>query len=104
MSAPILDREHLAQYTAGDAALEAELFGLLNSQIEACVQTLRTAADEQAWVHAAHTLKGASRGVGAMELGEACETAETRFQDPDALEAVEHAAARVQTAMAAVRG
>ena len=104
MSAPVLDREHLEQYTAGDAALEAELFGLLSNQIEACVSALKTASCEDEWRTAVHTLKGASRGVGAMELGEACAQAEGRYQDAEALQAVVTAADRAKNAMAAVRG
>ncbi|WP_440959329.1 Hpt domain-containing protein [Oceanicaulis sp. LC35] len=104
MSAPVLDRDHLEQYTAGDAALEAELFGLLAAQIEACVSALKAASSERDWRIAAHTLKGASRGVGAMELGEACALAEERFGDAEALQAVETAADRASNAMAAVRG
>lgn len=103
MSAPVLDRDHLEQYTAGDAALEAELFGLLSNQIEACVSALKAATSETEWRNAAHTLKGASRGVGAMELGEACALAEGRFKDAEALQAVVTAADRANNAMAAVR-
>ena len=104
MSAPVLDRDHLEQYTAGDAALEAELFGLLSSQIEACLSALKAAQTDTEWNNAAHTLKGASRGVGVMELAEACELAEGRFGDAEALQAVETAAGRASNAMAAVRG
>lgn len=103
-SAPVLDRDHLEQYTAGDAALEVELFGLLSSQIEACVSALKAAVTDDEWRAAAHTLKGASRGVGAMELGEACAFAEERFKDAEALQAVETAADRASNAMMAVRG
>ena len=104
MSAPVLDRDHLEQYTAGDTALEAELFGLLSSQMEACISAMKAATSEAEWCTAAHTLKGASRGVGAMELGEACELAEGRYKDAEAMQAVETAADRASNAMAAVRG
>lgn len=79
-SAPVFDREHLARYTSGDAALEAELFGLLKEQAERCLNAMQTAADGNAWRAAAHTLKGASRGVGAFELAEACQRAEDATQ------------------------
>lgn len=102
----VLDRAHLAMYSGGDAALEAELFGLLEGQIEACVVRMSQAApgDAQAWRDAAHTLKGAARGVGAMQLGEACATAETRPHDRAALEAVMTAAEAARAAMQAARG
>jgi len=72
----IFDRAHLNQYTAGDAALEAELVGLLRDQATRCLGAMEAASDVNAWKAAAHTLKGASRGVGAFELGEACQRAE----------------------------
>lgn len=72
----VFDRDHLARYTAGDAALEAELVDLLREQARRCLAAMEAASDENAWKAAAHTLKGASRGVGAFELGEACQRAE----------------------------
>jgi len=99
MSAPVLDRDHLARYTGGDAALEAELFALLDGQIEACLESLTQADEAGEWARAAHTLKGAARGVGAMRLGEACAAAEARPLDPDALAAVREAAGQARAAM-----
>ena len=72
----VFDRDHLARYTAGDAALEAELVGLLREQAQRCLAAMETASDANAWKAAAHTLKGASRGVGAFELGDVCQRAE----------------------------
>lgn len=106
-SGPILDREHLARYTGGDAGLEAELFGLLDGQIDACVAMLAaalSAADgREGWGRATHTLKGAARGVGAMALGDACADAEARPLDPAALERVRIAADAARRAMDAAR-
>lgn len=104
MTMPVLDHDHLAQYTGGDGALEAELFDLLSGQIEACIARLKAATAETGWKDAAHTLKGAARGVGCMELGEACAAAERRPGDLDAVRAIEDAAARARSAMAAARG
>lgn len=101
MSAVVLDRNHLSLYTGGDSALEAELFGLLSSQIEACLGRLRNAKEAQAWKDAAHTLKGAARAVGAMALGQACEEAEGRPMDDAAFKAIEAEAERAKAAMAA---
>lgn len=82
----LLDRDHLGRYTGGDAALEAELYGLLRGQIHSTLDALgRTGGDEQLWRRLAHTLKGASRGVGAFALGEACAQAEDRPHDAAAL-------------------
>ncbi len=102
MTAPVLDRDHLAQYTGGDAALEAELFALLGTQIEACMAKLRQAQAEAGWAEAAHTLKGAARGVGAMALGEACACAEAHPLSDQALAQIEAEATRARDAMVAV--
>jgi HPt (histidine-containing phosphotransfer) domain-containing protein len=105
-AAKVLDRAHLAQYSGGDAALEGELFALLEAQIEACTGRMARAApgEDQVWRDAAHTLKGSARGVGAMQLGEACEAAESRPHDAGALEAVMSAATAARAAMQDARG
>ena len=103
----IFDRAHLNQYTAGDAALEAELVGLLRDQTARCLAAMEAATDVNAWNAAAHTLKGASRGVGAFELGEACQRAEDATQPawPIAVVEVRRAAdaafAEIETVLAA---
>jgi HPt (histidine-containing phosphotransfer) domain-containing protein len=99
----VLDRDHLARYTAGDAALEAELFSLLEGQIDACAAVLEQTGDEGEWRAAAHTLKGAARGVGAMALGEACAAAEDQPLNPAAALAVRDEAEKARTAMAAAK-
>ena len=83
--APLLDLEHLGQYTAGEPVLEAELFALFSTQVENCVGQMEAAASGDSWMAAAHTLKGASRGVGAMDLADACAHAEQHPLDPDTL-------------------
>lgn len=101
MNPTVLDREHLARFTAGDAALEAELFALLDQQIGACIARLEAARDTQSWREAAHTLKGAARGVGAVALGEACAALETGAPNPALLEPLKRAAALTRAAMRA---
>lgn len=90
--AALLDLDHLSRYTGGDNALEAELFGLFTTQAETCVARLETASEAEEWKAAAHTLKGASRGVGAMMLGEVCAAAETAPLDPQMIGEVRGAA------------
>lgn len=85
---PVFDRAHLARFTGRDPALEAELIGLLDNQIDAQIAAMANAPDADSWKAAAHTLKGAARGIGAMALGEACAQAERRPCDPAAVEAV----------------
>lgn len=74
--APVFDAAHLAQYTGGDKSLERELAGLLRDQAERSLAAMEAAQDTSAWMAAAHTLKGAARGMGAFSLGEACARAE----------------------------
>ena len=100
MTEAVLNRAHLARYTAGDAALEKELFALFETQIETCLAKLETAQDAQTWTEAAHTLKGAARGLGAEALGEACAAAEHQPLNAAALKSVREAA---EAARAAIR-
>ena len=74
---PVFDHAHLKRFTDGDAALEAELAGLLFTQADRCIGIMKSARDADDWSAAVHTLKGAARGVGAIALSEACEQVET---------------------------
>lgn len=70
----VLNSEHLAQYTRGDRALEAELLGLYRSQAGPQLQAVCKAAlekDAAGWKFALHTLKGMSRALGAEAVAEA---------------------------------
>lgn len=75
MSAPI-DLDHLNRYVFGDAALLAEILGIFREQSALLTAQMTPSMDAEAWHLAAHTLKGAARGVGAWALGEAAEHAE----------------------------
>ena len=88
---PVFDHDHLKRFTDGDAALEAELAGLLFAQADRCIEIMKTATDVDNWSAAVHTLKGAARGVGAVALSEACEQVETASQAdwPAAAQSVE---------------
>lgn len=66
---PVLDRERLASFTAGDAALERELVELYVITAQGYVAALRSALDDpRAWSRAAHALKGASANLGATAV------------------------------------
>jgi HPt (histidine-containing phosphotransfer) domain-containing protein len=74
-----VDMVHLARYTGGDAALNAEVFALfvgqateLMSQLESVIRT----GDTKQWRHVTHTVKGAARGIGAFGLADAAASAE----------------------------
>ncbi|HEX2590054.1 MAG TPA: Hpt domain-containing protein [Rhizomicrobium sp.] len=66
--------EHLARYTGGDAALNAEILRLFDSQANDLVARLRSildARDTKSWKEVTHTLKGAARGIGAFPMADA---------------------------------
>ena len=78
MSAPI-DLAHLARYTGGEKAMNAEILKLFDGQITEMVGQLRSvmaARDAKRWKEITHTIKGAARGVGAFSFGEAAAAAE----------------------------
>jgi len=72
-----VDLAHLAAQTFGDPALEREVLGLFLSQAPICLQAWKNAGGAQARKLAAHTLKGAARGIGAWELAEIAGEAES---------------------------
>ena len=74
----ILDRDHLARYTLGDAGLEQEVLKLFIDQVPESLALLRDSRDPDAWLRAAHTIKGSARAVGAWRLADAAERAESR--------------------------
>lgn len=87
--API-DLAHLARYTGGDAQLDSEVLDLFVSQCAGQLRRLEAqlaAPDPKTWREIAHSLKGASSGIGAFALAEAAAKAEVL--DPGA----EHAGA-----------
>jgi len=72
-----LDLSHLRRYTEGDGGLERELTGMFLVSGERYVGELAGAPiAAPAWRHAAHSLKGAARGIGANELADLAERAE----------------------------
>ncbi len=72
----VLDREHLAAMTGGDHALAAEVIDIFYHQAEIWARLLDPRLDSGTWADAAHSLKGASLGIGALKLAAACERAE----------------------------
>ncbi len=79
MSGAAVDLAHLARYTGGDAALNAEILRLFDNQASELVAQLKAileARDAKSWKMAIHTLKGAARGIGAFSLGDAAAAAE----------------------------
>lgn len=82
MDAPApIDWDHLARFTGGDPGIEGEVLDLFCEQIEIWLRALTPDADAETWRSAAHTLKGASKGVGAFAMGAACADAEALPED-----------------------
>ena len=78
MAEPI-DLSHLARYTGGDRALNAEILKLFDNQVSQMVGQLLSvleSRDSRKWREVTHTIKGAARGVGAYAMGEAAAEAE----------------------------
>ncbi len=74
-----IDLSHLARYTGGDRALNAEILKLFDDQVSQMVGQLLgilEQRDGRKWREVTHTIKGAARGVGAFAMGEAAADAE----------------------------
>lgn len=79
MAANAIDLEHLAKYTGGGKDLNGEILRLFDDQIASMVAELSgllASQNSKRWREIAHTIKGAARGVGAFEMGEAAAKAE----------------------------
>ncbi|MEM8771104.1 MAG: Hpt domain-containing protein [Pseudomonadota bacterium] len=72
----VIDLEHLDKYVAGDLSLRDEILTIFSEQAAMLDEKFGRAATDEAWRNTAHSLKGASRGVGAWALGDLCEEAE----------------------------
>lgn len=87
---PVVDMEHLSRYTGGDAALNAEVLRLFDSQVTEMVTRLETilaARDAKSWKQVTHTLKGAARGIGAFDFADAAAALEPLDLDADSANA-----------------
>jgi HPt (histidine-containing phosphotransfer) domain-containing protein len=86
-----VDLEHLARYTGGDAALNAEilqLFARQSADLMIQLQAVLEKHDLKAWKEITHSLKGAARGIGAFALADAAASAEPVLPASDNLSAV----------------
>jgi HPt (histidine-containing phosphotransfer) domain-containing protein len=74
-----VDLAHLARYTGGDAALNAEVLQLFATQSADLLRQLTAileTKDAKSWRQVNHTIKGAARGIGAFQLADAAASAE----------------------------
>ena len=73
-SAAIVDFDYLESFTAGDMQVVTEVLELFQGQAEIWRGKLADPGD--GWRDLAHTIKGASRGIGANRLADAAERGE----------------------------
>lgn len=76
-----IDFDHLNKYVLGDDALRDEVLTIFIGQLGAHLRDLDPLRDDFSWKNTAHTLKGAARGVGAWDVGDLCQEAETLIGD-----------------------
>jgi HPt (histidine-containing phosphotransfer) domain-containing protein len=90
-----VDFGYLEDFTAGDRQVISEVLALFLQQAEAWVVSLRAA--DPGWRDVVHTIKGASRGIGANRLADACVRAEQEGEAalPQVREALGETAAEI---------
>ncbi len=70
-----IDLAHFSRMTFGDRSLEREILQLFDRQSEILLARMRQCAPSAAGAFA-HTLKGSSRSIGAVRMGNAAEAVE----------------------------
>ena len=80
--AALIDLSHLNLYVGGDIGLRDEILTIFEENSARWIAALDPSAPDDQWRLAAHTLKGAARGVGAWTVGEVCADAEKLIGDP----------------------
>lgn len=73
---PAIDLDHLNQYVFGDDALLDEILAIFTEQAAHWVSRLDPMQGDEDWRNAAHTLKGAARGIGSWAIADLCEEGE----------------------------
>lgn len=96
-----IDLAHLGNQTMGDSALEAEVLGMFVTQSQVYLKMMHC-SDIETRIRAAHSLKGAARGIGAFTLAElASELEEVRHEGYDRVTAeVENVVAYISSLQA----
>lgn len=93
----VLDRAHFEHMTGDDPALQAEIVGLFQGQVDEWTTGLAAAE----WRDAVHKLKGSARGIGLDVLAAACEAAE-RASPQETATALTRVRAALNEALAAL--
>lgn len=80
-NAPV-DLVYLSSLTMGDASLETEILGMFAAQLPIYLASLSNSENTNDRKVALHTLKGAARSVGALQLSELAQQMEEDAQAP----------------------
>jgi len=97
-----IDREYLSEISGGDVEFEQDLVQTFLDVAPGLIDSFRSASgasDAQGARHAAHTLKGSSRSIGASNFAQVCEQAEKAAREED-LEACRTLVASIESAFA----
>ena len=78
-----VDLVYLGRFTLGNLALEVEVLDLFMVHAPRYLAELGAAVTAKGWHDAAHTLKGAARGIGAWRVARCAEMAERLRFDTD---------------------
>lgn len=102
---PAIDLAMLERATVGDTALAREVLTLFSERAEQLVAELAGAADARTRREAAHGLKGAALGVGAIAVAEAASEVEATADEPHLFaSALAHLSTLVAVARLAIAG
>lgn len=71
-----IDLVHLGHQTQGDDTLENEVLSMFATQARTYLNMMTKCSDVTTRIRAAHSLKGASRSIGAFRLAELAEAVE----------------------------
>ena len=104
VSAPAIDRAHLARYTFGDIEIEREVLGLFCDQVSQLMVQLGLAHNRTDWCFATHSIKGSARAVGAWQVAGLAEKLEALDWDaPLAANAIADLRQALEEAIVAAR-
>lgn len=76
-----INRKQLCDNTGDDPELAGEVLEIFRGQVDTWGRMLIASEPSTRWSDAAHTLKGAALGIGAVALAEVCKAAETRGRE-----------------------